>query len=341
MDLFGDLPPPATTPIEKKDSKNIDEMKKGMLKRLSTDNADEIINKKSKDDDLKQDGQVTMKSYKAEIKGERDEMQDAATLIDDCSEEYNKCECSFKIKHASYFGVYDGHGGKRASAFVKDNLHVNIRKLFPKGSVENFAKEMKRCLVQAFKETDDQFLNKASKESPAWRDGSTVSCVLILNHTLYAANVGDTKTILVRENVNGKNSIIPLSKDHSPTLYEERQRVQNAGGVVREGRVQGVLEVSRAIGDARFKKYVISTPDIFKSTITTKDRYILMACDGLWKVFTVTEAVEYIDNKLNSQDIEDIDDRYQSICKDIASEAVRKGSGDNVTVVLVRFVHET
>jgi len=37
--------------------------------------------------------------------------------------------------------------------------------------------------------------------------------------------------------------------------------------------VQGILEVSRAFGDARFKKYIISTPDVFKSTLTTNDRY--------------------------------------------------------------------
>ena len=30
--------------------------------------------------------------------------------------------------------------------------------------VENFAKEMKKCFVQAFKDTDEQLLNKASKE---------------------------------------------------------------------------------------------------------------------------------------------------------------------------------
>lgn len=40
---------------------------------------------------------IAMRSYKAEIKGERDEMQDAATLIDDCTEDYVKCECFFKM----------------------------------------------------------------------------------------------------------------------------------------------------------------------------------------------------------------------------------------------------
>ena len=38
-------------------------------------------------------------------------------------------------------------------------------------------------------------------------------------------------------------------QDHSPTVYEERMRIQKAGGVVVDGRVQGVIEVSRSIGD--------------------------------------------------------------------------------------------
>lgn len=39
---------------------------------------------------------------------------------------------------------------------------------------------------------EHKFLHKHFR-NPPWRDGSTASCVLILNSTLYAANVGDTK----------------------------------------------------------------------------------------------------------------------------------------------------
>jgi integrin-linked kinase-associated serine/threonine phosphatase 2C len=43
----------------------------------------------------------------------------------------------------------------------------------------------------------------------------------------------------------------------------------------RDGRVQGILEVSRSIGDGRFKHCgVISTPDIKRCTLTENDKYV-------------------------------------------------------------------
>ena len=42
--------------------------------------------------------------------------------------------------------------------------------------------------------------------------------------------------------------------------------------VCREGRVMGIVEVSRSIGDGRFKHCgIISTPDILRCQLTVKD----------------------------------------------------------------------
>jgi hypothetical protein len=40
---------------------------------------------------------------------------------------------------------------------------------------------------------------------------------------------------------------IKLTKEHNPTVYDERVRIQKAGGTVKDGRVLGILEVSRSI----------------------------------------------------------------------------------------------
>lgn len=57
----------------------------------------------------------------------------------------------------------------------------------------------------------------------------------------------------------------------------------------------GVLEVSRSIGDGQYKRCgVTSVPDIRRCQLTPNDRFILLACDGLFKVFTPEEAVNFI-----------------------------------------------
>uniref|UniRef100_A0A0K0DCW5 PPM-type phosphatase domain-containing protein n=1 Tax=Angiostrongylus cantonensis TaxID=6313 RepID=A0A0K0DCW5_ANGCA len=64
-------------------------------------------------------------------------------------------------------------------------------------------------------------------------------------------------------------SPIELTVDHNPTMYEERMRIQKAGGTVKDGRVNGIIEVSRSIGDGQFKAHgVTCIPDMKKLTIT-------------------------------------------------------------------------
>jgi len=385
MDLFGDLPPPTDEEEGKETRQMQNELKPHNNKPNSsstscsekvpcTDNDTAVeshiaareknkliepMKKRVKmecserDTALRKQGlpTFTFKSFVAERKGEREEMQDACLLQDDCTADFSsfKFGGGEKICGAAFYGVFDGHGGSRASTFAKEHLYTHVVKHFPADDVEKFDVELKKRLTKAFKETDEAFIARASRETPVWRDGSTATCVLALNNVLYVPNIGDSKTVLVRSSgTKEKPSILPLSKDHCPTEYGERQRIQKQGGFVRDGRVQGVLEVSRAFGDIRFKKYVTSTPDIMKCTLTENDRYIIMACDGLWKGFTVQEAVSYIDNILEDEDEgkEDeitaseavVDGRFERACASVASEAVRRGSSDNVTVVLVRIL---
>ena len=79
--------------------------------------------------------------------------------------------------------------------------------------------------------------------------GCTACLCLITKTDIYCANSGDSRAILVTKN----NQVIELSHDHKPDNDIELKRIKAAGGFVEESRVQGVIAVSRAIGDWEYK----------------------------------------------------------------------------------------
>ncbi|KAI1235711.1 hypothetical protein IHE44_0001791 [Lamprotornis superbus] len=375
--LFDGLPPAssgdpassATKQVSSAESQEKGQKRKSLEEEEEEKNGrEELVEKKVCKGSV---GILGLKGYVAERKGEREDMQDAHVILNDITEECQPLPS--QITRVSYFAVFDGHGGVRASKFAAQNLHQNLIKKFPKGEVASVEKIVKRCLLDTFKHTDEEFLKQASShdtsitdgetvdafdpainslktfnfKKPAWKDGSTATCVLAVDNILYIANLGDSRAILCRYNEESqKHTALSLSKEHNPTQYEERMRIQKAGGNVRDGRVLGVLEVSRSIGDGQYKRCgVISVPDIKRCQLTHNDRFILIACDGLFKVFTPEEAVNFIVSCLEDKNIQmregklEADARYEAACNRLANKAVQRGSADNVTVMVVRIEH--
>ncbi len=81
--------------------------------------------------------------------------------------------------------------------------------------------------------------------------GTTAVAVMLTPTYIICANAGDSRSVYSKQN----NTTIPLSYDHKPDDEEEEQRILDAGGFVRAGRVDGDLAVSRGLGDFRFKEY--------------------------------------------------------------------------------------
>eukprot|EP00049_Salpingoeca_infusionum_P002874 m.60815 g.60815 ORF g.60815 m.60815 type:complete len:229 (+) comp11838_c0_seq3:930-1616(+) len=186
----------------------------------------------------------------------------------------------------------------------------------------------------------EQFLAKASSVTPQWKDGCTATTLLTINGIVYAANVGDTKAVVGRWKED-KFTCLPLTKDHTATQYEERMRIEKAGGTVTNGRIQGIMEISRSIGDGRFKSLgVTAQPNIARCTLTAQDKFLLIACDGLWDCMTPLEAAQFVGNELKTAKVDatlkDDDGAIsQFVANKLVNEAVHRGSQDNVSVVLV------
>ncbi|KAG0557660.1 hypothetical protein KC19_11G147300 [Ceratodon purpureus] len=217
------------------------------------------------------------------------------------------------------FGVFDGHGGSRAADYVKQNLFKNLLEH------PQFVSDTKLAIAETYKQTDQEYLKAENNQH---RDaGSTASTAVLVGDRLLVANVGDSRAVIC---IAGK--AIALSTDHKPNRTDERQRIEDAGGVVMWSgtwRVGGVLAVSRAFGDRLLKKYVVAEPEIQEETINSEVEFLLLASDGLWDVVSNQDAVTMVQNV---QDAEEA-------AKRLTEEAYKKGSADNITCVVIRFHH--
>lgn len=79
---------------------------------------------------------------------------------------------------------------------------------------------------------------------------------MISRTEIYVANAGDTRCVIA-----SKGKAKDLSHDHKPDNPGEKRRVERAGGHVEEGRVSGVIAISRAIGDWEYKNQSLKPED--------------------------------------------------------------------------------
>jgi protein phosphatase PTC1 len=93
---------------------------------------------------------------------------------------------------------------------------------------------------------------------------------------LYSANAGDARAVLCRA---GK--AIRLTYDHKGSDKQEAKRIMDAGGFVLGGRVNGVLAVTRSLGDSSMKDYVVGSPYTTETVLGEEDEFLILACDGV------------------------------------------------------------
>lgn len=155
----------------------------------------------------------------------------------------------------SLFAVFDGHGGAEVAKFCKAHILEELR-FDPDFTKKNYEAALRNVLLKI----DKMLLTVEGKrelkkyalpnQGPGMQcqAGCTANVILMTETHIYCANAGDARGVLCE-----KGKAIDLSKDHKPDLPSERSRVVAAGHYVAEGRVDGVIAISRAIGDWEYK----------------------------------------------------------------------------------------
>lgn len=269
-----------------------------------------------------------IQSYSLQGKRESNEDQHIGIL--------NMNNMNKSINSINFIGVFDGHGGKLVSKYLKNNLAKYILKKTDINIYQQKNVVTSKFLGKLF----DKIQENLIKDHPivAKRCGSTALCGIMYadnknNHNIWIANVGDSRAILC----NHLNQVIQLSQDHKPNHPPEKKRIEHLGGKIKFDGVDwriGDLSLSRAIGDLDNTPYVTHIPQLYKYRLNKKDKYLIFACDGLWDVVSNTEAVQFINNliKTHTKGTSRINYNY---AKSLAEYAIKKGSYDNVTVSIL------
>ncbi|KAK2452851.1 protein-serine/threonine phosphatase [Trifolium repens] len=283
-------------------------------------------------------------------------------------------------KSTSFFGVYDGHGGKAVAKFCAKYLHQQVLK-----SEEYIVGDVGTSLQKAFFRMDEMMRGQRGwrelavlgdkvkgfngmieglirsprcsgdnkDQSDDWTfekgphsdfdgptSGSTACVAIIRNSLLFVANAGDSRCVISR---NGQ--AYNLSRDHKPELAIEKERIYKAGGFIHAGRVNGSLNLARAIGDVDFKnnrflsaekQVVTANPDINTVDLRDEDEFMVIACDGIWDCLSSQQLVDFVRQELLLKTkLSEVCERVLDRC---LAPSLAVGDGcDNMTMILVQF----
>eukprot|EP00443_Scrippsiella_acuminata_P132329 CAMPEP_0115595418 /NCGR_PEP_ID=MMETSP0272-20121206/12309_1 /TAXON_ID=71861 /ORGANISM="Scrippsiella trochoidea, Strain CCMP3099" /LENGTH=314 /DNA_ID=CAMNT_0003030723 /DNA_START=95 /DNA_END=1036 /DNA_ORIENTATION=+ len=273
-----------------------------------------------------------------ETQGQRDSHEDAHSVA--CSESLGE------------FWLLDGHRGAEAAHFGAEALPKEIGQTIKGGRLPSDGR-----IQQGFRTVDNR-LRKHLKQRPKEESnsGSTVVGALIAhegNGSYHAKliNCGDSRGIIIKDpkqEDDEDSDFVLETVDHKPDSPQEKARVMAAGGVVRGGRrprIDGRLAVSRALGDFEFKadrnrqaaeQKVSCEPDIYDISGLGPGTLLLLACDGVWDVMSSRDVAALVREHLKVNPGAMLGEVAESIVR----RSFEKGSGDNLTVLLVHLAND-
>lgn len=229
-------------------------------------------------------------------------------------EDFVKVINNFNNTNMDFFGLFDGHGGDDPVKYCKENISKTLEKIINEknDSIED-------CLKKAYLNIDEKLKFYDSENS-----GCTSTIVLIVGKILYIANVGDSACFIVNKNKEFRK----ISVDHTCLNEKELERIKNLNGKVINNRVCGQLALTRALGDHSLRKYgVIPEPHTNQIQLNASDKFVLIASDGIWDVLKEEDLNILLNNN----------EKCEKICENLIQEAMKKGSKDNISCILVRL----
>ncbi|OMJ28255.1 Protein phosphatase 2C-like protein [Smittium culicis] len=238
------------------------------------------------------------------------------TMEDSHSFIYDFCS----VKDQFFAAIFDGHSGKTAAEWCGNNFHLVLQELL----TENPDLPIEQVINNTFVKVDNYF-----STLERCRSGCTAVTALLIpspqnipSFDLYVANVGDARCVY-----SNNLETIRLTYDHKGDDQFEANRIINAGGYVFNGRVNGVLAVTRSLGDSSMKQFVVGNPYVSHISIPKSSGTLVLACDGLWDVCSDDMAIKLANESPDPQ----------SAAESLVQYAVDNFSTDNISVIVIKL----
>ena len=174
--------------------------------------------------------------------------------------------------------------------------------------------------------------------------GTTANIMLIRSGIIYIANVGDSLSVMYKN-----RKAYNLNREHQTIIESEKERVLKSGASIVGYRINGMLNLTRAIGDLKFKsnynlkrheQSVISLPEITKIDNIDDIDFIIMGCDGVWDCVKRQLVCDFVDREIR----ENPNKNLSEILKVIFDKCVSPVWGvilgtDNMSCIIIQFLH--
>lgn len=253
------------------------------------------------------------------------------------------CDVMHQNRKIDIVGIFDGHGGWQVSNFVSQNIgNSMIERMITfdhsnEVSTMNLLKDAFNRVERQYMEDVKSSFNHGFGEVA--KVGCCATLAVRFGDYLTIANTGDCRAVLgTSTNDDDNDNIlgIRLTSDHNAreALEDYRLRMEhpNENNIIvckssTACYVKGRLQLTRALGDAYLKMssfnapsgkhrswgrhiaqpytppYVDSRPQLHRVTLNSKDKFLILATDGVWDFLSDQEATDVV--KIAIQNDED------------------------------------
>lgn len=216
--------------------------------------------------------------------------------------------------------IYDGknsvqHGGDKISKIIQETFEIHLaeelKTLSEDPNAEN-PKTVEDCMRGAFltmnsemsilinKDESSTFSSAAAHRTKTTDkltleedglSGCSATIIYIRDDYIFVANVGDIMGILTKS--DGEFNIITTK--HEPYAPKEYARIRDSGGyVTTDGYLDGVADVSRAVGFFKLIPHINAKPSIHKFKLTQNEEMIAIGTNEVWKRVSFELAADII-----------------------------------------------